>query len=141
MAITNGPNLNSVAASQKQLLSTNYLDLASTANEGWAQQFLPDLMEKEAEVFGPRTISGFLSQVGAEEAMQADQVVWSEQSRLHISLKGTIITTGDTTGTFTVLTDIDGNVAVDGFTLADHGVRNHDIVLLSTPGVDNKTMS
>ena len=37
-------------------------------------------MEKEAEVFGPRTISGFLSQVGAEEAMTADQVVWSEQS-------------------------------------------------------------
>jgi len=140
MAITNGPNLNSVAASQKQLLSTNYLDLASTANEGWAQQYLPDLMEKEAEVFGPRTISGFLSQVGAEEAMQADQVVWSEQSRLHISLKGTIITTGDTTGTFTVLTDIDGNVAVDGFTLADHGVRNHDIVLLSTPGVVVRAM-
>jgi hypothetical protein len=25
-------------------------------------------MEKEAEVFGPRTISGFLSQVGAEES-------------------------------------------------------------------------
>ena len=140
MAITNGPNLNSVAASQKQLLSTNYLDLASTANEGWAQQYLPDLMEKEAEVFGPRTISGFLSQVGAEEAMQADQVVWSEQSRLHISLKGTIITAGDTTGTFTVLTDIDGNVAADGFTLADHGVRNHDIVLLSTPGVVVRAM-
>ena len=53
MAITNGPNLNSVAASQKQLLSTNYLDLASTANEGWAQQYLPDLMAQEAEVFGP----------------------------------------------------------------------------------------
>jgi len=140
MAITNGPNLNSVAASQKQLLSTNYLDLASTANEGWAQQYLPDLMAQEAEVFGPRTISGFLSQVGAEEAMQADQVVWSEQARLHISLKGTIITAGDTTGTFTVLTDIDGNVAVDGFTLADHGVRNHDIVLLSTPGVVVRAM-
>jgi len=140
MAITNGANLNSVAAAQKQLLSTNYLDLASTANEGWAQQYLPDLMEKEAEVFGPRTISGFLSQVGAEEAMQADQVVWSEQSRLHISLKGTIIVDGDTTGTFTVLTDIDGNVGVDGFTLADHGVRDHDIVLLSTPGVVVRAM-
>jgi hypothetical protein len=141
MAISNpGGNINSVAAAQKQLLSSNYLDLASTANEGWAQQYLPDLMEKEAEVFGPRTISGFLSQVGAEEAMQADQVVWSEQSRLHISLKGTIATTGDTTGTFTVLTDIDGNVALDGFTLADHGVRNHDIVLLSTPGVVVRAM-
>ena len=56
---------------------SNYLDLNSST--GWAQQYVPDLMEKEAEVFGPRTISGFLSQVGAEEAMTADQVVWSEQ--------------------------------------------------------------
>jgi len=60
MAITNATNLNSVAAPQKQALASNYLDLAGTANEGWAQQYLPDLMEKEAEVFGPRTISGFL---------------------------------------------------------------------------------
>ena len=47
-------------------------------------------MEKEAEVFGPRTISGFLSQVGAEEAMASDQVVWSEQGRLHLSYKAEI---------------------------------------------------
>jgi hypothetical protein len=113
MAITAGTNLNSVAASQKQTLSTNYLDLASTANEGWAQQYVPDLMEKEAEVFGNRTISGFLSQVGAEEPMSADQVVWSEQSRLHISVKGTVATGGSTNGTFTVTSDIDGNVSGD----------------------------
>ena len=60
-------------------------------------------MEKEAEVFGPRTISGFLSQVGAEEAMTADQVVWSEQSRLHLSYKGTVkLTAVLLTGTCTV---------------------------------------
>jgi hypothetical protein len=90
-----------------------FLDLATTAGAGWAQQYMPDLMEKEAEVFGNRTISGFLSQVGAEEAMTSDQVVWSEQSRLHISLKGTVITTGSTNGTFTVISDIDGNDAGD----------------------------
>ena len=56
MAITNGPSLNSVPASTQQTLSTNYLDFTSTAVSGWAQQHLPDLMEKEAEVFGPRTI-------------------------------------------------------------------------------------
>ena len=113
MAITAGSNLNSVPASAKQTLSTNYLDLASTANQGWAQQYLPDLMEKEAEVFGPRTISGFLSQVGAEEAMQADQVVWSEQSRLHLSYTGTIDLNGDTNGTFAVVADIDGDTTAD----------------------------
>ena len=91
MAISNpGGNLNSVPAPMQATLHTNYLDLAGTADEGWAQQYLPDLMEKEAEVFGPRTISGFLSQVGAEESMASDQVVWSEQGRLHLSYKGTL---------------------------------------------------
>ncbi len=69
MAISNpGGNLNSVPASQQVALETNYLDFTASGTT-WAQQYLPDLMEKEAEVFGPRTISGFLSQVGAEEAM------------------------------------------------------------------------
>ena len=78
MAISNPGNLlNSVPAQRQQTLSSNYLDFTATATAGWAQQYLPDLMEKEAEVFGPRTISGFLSQVGAEEAMTSDQVIWS----------------------------------------------------------------
>ena len=90
MAISFGGSLNSVALPQKQTLSTNYIDFTATATSGWAQQYLPDLMEKEAEVFGNRSISGFLSQVGAEEAMASDQVVWSEQGRLHLSYNGTI---------------------------------------------------
>ena len=93
MAITAGGSLNSVPAPIKQTLQTNYLDLASASNAGWSQQYVPDLMEKEAEVFGPRTISGFLNQVGAEEAMTADQVVWSEQGRLHVSYLGHVHST------------------------------------------------
>ena len=58
MAITNGDNLNSVPAPTKQTFSTNYLDLASGSTD-WGQQYVPDLMEKEAEVFGNRTIAGF----------------------------------------------------------------------------------
>jgi len=135
MAITAGTNLNSVPSSQKQTLSSNYIDFTSTATAGWAQQYLPDLMEKEAEVFGNRTISGFLSQVGAEEAMTSDQVIWSEQSRLHISVKGTVITAGSTNGTFTVTSDIDGNVSGDGYTVANHGVRTNDIVLIASAGI------
>jgi len=137
MSITGGALLNSVPASQKQTLQTNYLDLAGTANEGWAQQYLPDLMEKEAEVFGPRTISGFLSQVGAEEAMTADQVVWSEQSRLHLSYKGNVssATGGANPGTgvssiaqITIESDID---ETSGFTAADHGIRVNDTIIVS----------
>ena len=137
MAITAGTNLNSVPSSQKQTLSSNYLDLSSADNAGWGQQYVPDLMEKEAEVFGQRTISGFLAQVGAEEAMTADQVVWSEQSRLHISVKGTVIVAGSTNGTFTVTGDIDGNVGTDAgdFIVANHGVRTNDIVLIASAGI------
>ena len=140
MAITNGGELNSVAASQQQTLASNYIDFTSAATAGWAQQYLPDLMEKEAEVFGNRTISGFLSQVGAEEAMTADQVIWSEQSRLHLSYTGTVAPTGDTNGTFTIISDIDGNVAADGFTPASHGVRVNDVVLIATAGIVTKAL-
>ena len=54
MAITAGSSLNSVPTHRQQTLATNYLDF--NQDMGWAQQYLPDLMEKEAEVFGPRTI-------------------------------------------------------------------------------------
>ena len=132
MAISNpGGNLNSVPAPQRQTLETNYIDFT---NSTWAQQYLPDLMEKEAEVFGQRTISGFLSQVGAEEAMTADQVIWSEQSRLHLSYIGTLDVDGDTNGTFTVTSDIDGNILADGFVVASHGIRVNDMVLIAQAG-------
>ena len=137
MAINAGSLLNSVPAAKKQTLESNYLDLAGTANEGWAQQYLPDLIEKEAEVFGPRTISGFLSQISAEEPMTADQVVWSEQGRLHLSYKGNVnsATAGADPGTsvsniaqVTIEADID---ETSGFTAANHGIRVNDTILVS----------
>ncbi len=144
MAINNGDNLNSVPSSQKQVLSTNYLDLSTSA--GWGQQYVPDLMEKEADVFGSRTISGFLAQIGAEEAMTADQVIWSEQSRLHLSYKGTVdvngdISGGDNKGLFTVVSDIDGNTdGNNGFAVANHGVRVNDVVLLAYNNTINRAI-
>jgi len=122
MAITAGGSLNSVAAPQQQTLTSNYLDFTSGAND-WAQQYLPDLMEKEAEVFGPRTISGFLSQVGAEESMTSDQVVWSEQSRLHLSYTATLA--GSNGLTLVATHDADG-VAVgtaSPYSDGEHGMR------------------
>ena len=136
MAINAGNNLNSVPAPVQQTLSTNYLDLSSSTNAGWGQQYVPDLMEKEAEVFGPRTISGFLSQVGAEEAMTADQVVWSEQGRLHLSYKGKVSNTNEVT----IQTDIDGNsddadatnaISANSGTNLQHGIRENDTVIIS----------
>ena len=134
MAITPGSVLNSTPAAAQATLSSNYLDLATTAGQGWAQQYVPDLMEKEAEVFGPRTISGFLSQVGAEEAMTADQVVWSEQGRLHLSYKGTVVDDDGGTivsgGILAISHDIDGNAITAG----DDGVRVNDTVIVANEG-------
>ena len=125
MAITNGGNLNSVPAAQQQALSSNYLDLNTSG--GWAQQYLPDLMDKEAEVFGPRTISGFLSQVGAEESMTADQVIWSEQGRLHLSYKCKMTDAN----TCLIQSDIDNSNYVEAGVDKDHGVRKNDTVIVS----------
>ena len=127
MSLTPGALLNSVPAPQKQTLGSNYIDFTSATTKGWAQQYLPDLMDAEAEVFGNRTISGFLSQVGAEEAMMSDQVIWSEQGRLHLAYQGKTATAGGKT-TFEVEADIDGN-AVGAAT--EHGIRVGDMILMS----------
>ena len=50
MAITAGGNLNSVPASVQQTLASNYIDFRDSTTAGWAPQYLPDLMEKEAEI-------------------------------------------------------------------------------------------
>ena len=128
MAITSGAQTRGAAI--QATTSENYLDIQSS---GWAQQYLPDLMEKEAEVFGQRTISGFLAQVGAEEAMSADQVIWSEQGRLHLSYKGTIGTAN--ISTIQIDTDIDG---VDAGTT--HGIRVGDTVLVASPTLTAKCL-
>jgi hypothetical protein len=64
------------------LFGDNYLSLADMT---WTQQFLPEVYEKEVERYGNRTITGFLRMVGAEMPMASDQVIWSEQGRLHIA--------------------------------------------------------
>ncbi len=112
------------AAPLQQTLSDNYLDIQTN---GWAQQYLPDLMEAEAEVYGKRTISGFLGQVGAEEAMSADQVIWSEQGRLHLSYEVDIHDAS--ASQINIEKDIDGVART-----TDHGVRVGDQVLIAGGG-------
>ncbi len=134
MAITAGSGLNAVTAPQQQALASNYIDFTD-GSTGWEQQYLPDLMEKESAVFGNRTVSGFLNQVGAEEASASDQVVWSEQGRLHLSYVGTIVLAGDTNGTFECVTDVDGNALT-----TTHGIRVNDVVLLASAGYVSKCL-
>ena len=119
-----------VPASQKVTLAGNYVDFAAAATDQWGQQYMPDLMAKEAEIYGKRTLSGFLNKVGAEEAMASDQVIWTEQGRLHLSYTGKITTNGSDVNTPTKITlekTIDG-VAVSS---SAHGVRVGDTVLVA----------
>ena len=78
-----------VPSQQQQLLNTNFLSFDSATGGGtFAQQYLPEIYENEIERYGNRTLSGFLKMVGAEMPMSSDQVIWSEQNRLHIAYTG-----------------------------------------------------
>ena len=93
------PQFGSIIPSQTQeILNSNYLQFnqggpAGPGNGGdsFAQQYLPEIYEQEVERYGNRTLSGFLRMVGAEMPMTSDQVIWSEQNRLHISYEGITI--------------------------------------------------
>ena len=70
----------------KNLYGGNYLTFTGTDRnvaDQWAQQFLPDVYEKEVEIYGNRTISSFLRMVSAEMPSTSDQIIWLEQGRLH----------------------------------------------------------
>ena len=76
-------------SAKQQVLSTNFIqftDSGTTATfSDFAQQYLPEIYEQEVERYGNRTLSGFLRMVGAEMPMTSDQVIWSEQNRLHVA--------------------------------------------------------
>lgn len=90
------PNFGTIKPSQKQqALETNYLNFTDPNNAdfvSFAQQYLPEIYEQEVERYGNRTLSGFLRMVGAEMPMASDQVIWSEQNRLHIAYTGVDVT-------------------------------------------------
>ena len=83
-----------IPSGTQEILNSNYLQFnANTAGNTntFAQQYLPEIYEQEVERYGNRTLSGFLRMVGAEMPMSSDQVIWSEQNRLHISYSGVAI--------------------------------------------------
>ena len=90
-------------AVQKATLASNYLNFHS-GGVNWAQQYLPELYEQEVERYGNRTVSSFLKMVGAEMPMASDQVIWSEQGRLHLAYNGQI---NPVTGAIDTITGID----------------------------------
>jgi hypothetical protein len=83
-------------------IQDNYIDFNNVAGGQWAQQYLPELYEAEVERYGNRTLSGFLRMVGAEMPMTSDQVIWSEQNRLHIAYNSVTVAVNGADPLYTV---------------------------------------
>jgi len=109
---TIGGSTSLTPAPGKALQNSNYL---SNSDYTFAQQYLPDLYEKEFERYGNRSIASFLRMVGAEIPSSSDLIKWSEQGRLHVQASGTI-TDGDT-------------IAVTG-----HSFRANQTIIVSEDG-------
>jgi len=120
-------------AYKKMTLASNYLDFTSsdvfgdsTNVSGWAQQYLPDLYEQEVDRYGNRTISGFLAMLSAEMPLQSDQVIWSEQGRLHLAYTASVNTE---TGAVSSILNVDTGAS------ENHAVRKGATVVCEIGGV------
>ena len=128
------PQFGSIVPSQvQQTLASNYLTFDGAAGGGtFAQQYLPEIYEQEVERYGNRTLSGFLRMVGAEMPMTSDQVIWSEQNRLHVAYNGITATAAGAVGVNpTTLTITDGSTNV-------MSVNDTIVVLDPTSGLEAK---
>tara|TARA_R110000850_G_scaffold251663_1_gene376812 strand:+ start:29 stop:1501 length:1473 start_codon:yes stop_codon:yes gene_type:complete len=133
-----------------QALATNYLQWNDNGGAAgvpdnfadFAQQYLPEIYEAEVERYGNRTLNGFLKMVGAEMPMTSDQVIWSEQNRLHVSydLVGQVnganttsvitLNPGAVAGVVNVISVNDTVVVLD----PSNGLESKGIVIASTLG-------
>ena len=101
------PQFGSIKPSQKQqALDSNYLNFTDGTTTAFAEQYLPEVYEQEIERYGNRTLSGFLRMVGAEMPMTSDQVIWSEQNRLHVSYTGVVNAVVGNVSTLTIPLDL-----------------------------------
>ena len=138
MGLSGGSFPASLVPAQSQMtLSTNYLDFTGAAGGNFAQQYLPELYEAEVERYGNRTIGGFLRMVGAEMPMTSDQVVWSEQNRLHIAYAKGQMVVGSSANKYDIKLKINVDAAQPDIPAAERSgaVRVGQTVLVS----DNAT--
>ena len=131
------PTFGSIKPSQKQqLLESNYLSFNGGSGDGdsdsFAQQYLPEIYEQEVERYGNRTLSGFLRMVGAEMPMSSDQVIWSEQNRLHVAYNDV---SNDAANTLTFAVGGTGDDFVENVIS-----KNQTIVILDPAGIELKAL-
>mgnify|MGYP003111204255 CR=1 FL=1 len=144
MALT--PQFGTIVPSQTQeVLQSNYLQWtdAGAANfADFAQQYLPEIYEQEVERYGNRTLSGFLRMVGAELPMTSDQVIWSEQNRLHIAYDGCTVAGNVINVNPTGAADINNVISARATVVImdDFGAEVKALVSISDPGAGTITV-
>ena len=106
---------------QKMTMPDNYINFHDAGFDQWGQQYLPELYEQEVERYGNRTLGGFLRMVGAEMPMTSDQVIWSEQNRLHIAYDGCEITDA-ANGEITLPVGANNSVRVNQTVVVSNGI-------------------
>jgi len=89
MALTGIENLQP-SQTKGVLFQNNYI-----TDFDFTKQFLPDVYEKEAEIYGNRSISSFLRMVSAEMPSTSDEIRWVEQGRLHTRYDNVAVTGND----------------------------------------------
>ena len=102
--VTNGAPELSGLTPNKTTLASNYVNFNSATFNTWAQQYLPEVYEQEVERYGNRSVSSFLRLVGAEMPMASDQIVWSEQGRLHQYINATLVADGSNVNVINAIT-------------------------------------
>lgn len=116
-------------APTKSLFSGNYLSFNDATGGGtFAKQFLPDVYEQEVERYGNRSVSSFLRMVGAELPSTSDQIIWSEQARLHIAYNTATFASNATAGKII-------NVVASG---SSHSIRVNQMIIVSNGYVTQK---
>ena len=121
-----------IPTAAKQTGTSNYLDFTSGAGNDFSQQYLPEIYEAEVERYGNRTLSGFLQMVGAEMPMSSDQVIWSEQNRLHISYNACTIAAVDA-ATVVIGDNATGGSSIVGGTGKHHAIRKNALIVVLDP--------
>ena len=144
------PQFGSLIPSQTQeVLNSNYLKFndggGAPNTDTFIQQYLPEIYEQEVERYGNRTLSGFLRMVGAEMPMTSDQVIWSEQNRLHISYNDVLSgAAGATADQLTIPAGVDNVISInDTIVILDpvSGAEAKALVTASAVGAGPKNIT
>lgn len=104
----------------KVVTAGSYIDFQNASFNQWSQQYMPELYEAEVERYGNRSIASFLRLVGAEIPMASDNVIWTEQGRLHLAYEGV-----------TCAADSGGANVISGTPLEGHAIRVGQTIVIS----------